>query len=128
MSEHKIRVPFLVLTVERKVKFLAWARKGFRFTVRRESSAPGTCLTSSPDLTQKQSAAQSALSVSKESKPHPFSRVAIEPGYCQVCLVQIVDGACNCGTHNEIRYGARHRPGDDAIEGEYAVPKLKPRE
>jgi len=30
VSEHKIRVPFLVLTVERRVKFLAWARKGFR--------------------------------------------------------------------------------------------------
>ena len=30
MSQHKIRVEFLVMTDQRRIKFLKWALKGFK--------------------------------------------------------------------------------------------------
>jgi hypothetical protein len=114
------------------MRFLRWALQGFR-SIKRLSIPSGKPEASSTTLSNgsesslsrvnaNRSSEPSALSGLRESKPHPFSRIAIAPGYCQVCLTEIIDGACRCGTYNEIHYGQRHRPGDGVIEGECSTP------
>lgn len=47
-----------------------------------------------------------------------LSKLAVAPGWCPVCLTEIIQGACLCGTWNEIRHGQRERPGS-YVEGEW---------
>lgn len=97
-----------------------------------------TCTKPSPEQPSKpasetagdtQSIVRSAasLSTSARSLPGPIHRtgmrdIAIEPGYCPVCRVEIIDGSCNCGRHQgyivkATGHGLRTMP---LVEGERA--------